>query len=312
VLKRILDPLSRHVVDVRGPIDWDLVPDRPKRPEAERVHIVYATGRQQDSIGAMLVAPLRRVLDEHVNVDLTLWGPRLRGLSDHPRVRHRARIADYDRYFAALGRAGFDIGLAPLPDDAFHRCKTNIKFREYGACRIAGVYADTEVYRDGVIDGETGLLVPQSEAGWVDAVSRLVRDEALRRRIRDRAHAYLRTQYPAGQMEATWLEHIEYAAATHTGPERSRRAAAATSPSRGALAMAVGIVKQALRYAARTPALLRSSGVAEVWTRSRMQLANFHQLMLWELALRRMHRRPERGAGNRSLVGRRQSLNGRR
>jgi len=295
-LQRVLRAMNPNVVRVPGPIDWRLVPESPPARATDRVRLVYATARQQDSIGTMLVDPLRRVLDEHANVSLTLWGPRLGGLSGHPRVHHRARIADYDRFFSEFARAGFDVGLAPLPDDPFHRCKTNLKFREYAACRIAGIYSDTEVYRECVTDGVTGLLVPPDEQAWVGALERLITDATLRQRIQREAEADVRARHPPGQMERHWLAHLQDTAKQRVssgiaGVDRSiSHAPIAARPTAGPLVMGAGIARQGLRYAARVPHVFFSEGPREVWNRTRGQVASLWQILAWELSLRRMRR----------------------
>ncbi len=95
----------------------------------------------------------------------------------------------YGAYVEVLAHSGIDIALAPLVDDPFNRCKSDIKWLEYSACGFAGVYSDLGVYRDSVFDGETGLLVENRTEAWFEAIDRLVHDPALRRRIGQAARA---------------------------------------------------------------------------------------------------------------------------
>ena len=287
-LARFLQQFNAHVVRADGPIDWRLVPAAPKprrreggppapaARDVDRVHIVYATSRLNDPIGAVLVRPLLRVLEEHPQVDVTIWGPRFPELEAHPRVRVRDFVRDYDRYFAQFAGAGFDIGLAPMPDDLFYQCKTATKFREYAACGIAGVYADTEMYRDCVTDGETGLLVPRGDDGWVAAIGRLVRDTVLRGGIQERARAYARERYSAARIEGEWLAQIE---------------AAKSSPQSTIRNPAPNPDPQSLIHDSNPQSAIRNPQFATLLvSRARVQIANLRQLLSWELALHR--RRP--------------------
>jgi glycosyltransferase involved in cell wall biosynthesis len=285
VLHRYLQPLASTLVRVDGPVDWSLVPSPHAGDAGDRVHIVYATSRVPDSIGVALAAPLSRVLANHPHVDVTVWGPRLPGLDGHPRVHHREFVRDYDQYFTQFARAGFDIGLAPMPDSLFHQCKTATKFREYAACRIAGVYADTEMYRDCVTEGVTGMLAGPANESWAHAIDRLVRDGALRRQIQDRAERYARERYSTDVIVGGWLEQIDEVARLHPSPATAP--ADADAAAIGPFAVAAGIVRQSARYAGRVPAVLRSGGIRAVWARTRAQTAAFRQLMEWELKLKK-------------------------
>jgi glycosyltransferase involved in cell wall biosynthesis len=204
-LKDLLEPYSSNVVLVDGPVDWDLVEAAPPGRPAGPIKLVYATSRRLDRIGALLVDPIRAVLDRFSNVELTLWGSMLPDLAAHPRVRHRGFVRNYDRFFRQFSGEHFDIGLAPLPDDVFHRCKSNNKFREYAACAVAGIYSDMPVYNTCAVDGSTGLLVADRPSAWFDAMARLITDDATRRQIGDRAQAYAREHYNERVTGAAWM-----------------------------------------------------------------------------------------------------------
>ncbi len=74
----------------------------------------------------------------------------------------------------------WDIGIAPLADTPFNRGKSAIKAMDYGALGLAVVASNVAAYGDTLTDGIIGLLVTNTGSAWFDALSRLVRDPALR------------------------------------------------------------------------------------------------------------------------------------
>lgn len=208
-LRSRLTALSPRVVRVAPSLDWSLLPSEEPRRDPSRVRVVYVTSRLQDELARVFVPDMRRLLDRYgERVEVTFWGG-VGAPLDRPGVRQLAQVPDYDKFLSRLGRSGFDVGLAPLVDDTFHRCKTNNKYREYGACRIAGVYSDVSVYSSCVQHERNGLLVPAREGAWLEALSRLVEDPGLRARIQEEARADVRARYSQERVEADWLEQIE-------------------------------------------------------------------------------------------------------
>jgi len=279
-LQRSLSRYTDRVVRTDGPVDWRLVPAQPRRA-GDRVRVVYATSRvTDDTIGESIVAPLQRLLDLEPHVDVTVWGPRFAALAGHPRVRFRPFVRDYDRYFAEFARGGFDIGLAPMPGDAFYQCKTATKFREYAACGIAGLYADVEMYRDCVTDGQTGLLVGGGADAWIGAMRRLVSDAALRERIRAAAGAYARERYSAERIDGDWLAHIDEARARPAASTIAAGSDAATPTDAGSGAALLR----------RLPAAIGAGGAKAAFGRAAAQFGGLWQLLGWELAIWRLQR----------------------
>src|SRR5581483_3592547 len=115
----------------------------------------------------------------------------------------------YDDFLRAFSRAGFHIGLAPLQDTEFNRSKNNTKFRDYGACRIAGIYSNLDVYGSSVVHEQNGLLVSNKYEDWLEALNRLTFEPELRRRIIARAYDDVFNGYRQELIERQWLDDID-------------------------------------------------------------------------------------------------------
>ena len=94
---------------------------------------------------------------------------------------------DYQTYLALLGQC--EISFMPLSDTPFNRAKSDLKFIEAGACRVAPL-ASHVVYRDSIEDGHTGLLFDGAEA-LRDRLLRLVAMPELARELGDAARHYV-------------------------------------------------------------------------------------------------------------------------
>lgn len=217
-LREQVGRLNPNVVVVGGPIDWDLIPVRPKWRDPGKVRIVYQTSRVEDELANLFLDDIRRLLRVYAGrLMMVFWGYRPRELRGHPGVRFLAPIANYDRFFQRFARFGFDVGLAPLRDDVFHRSKTDVKFREYAACGIAGVYSNVGAYAKSVEHEVTGLLVSNQPGVWFDAVSRLVEDVGLRHAIQKQAREYARRHYDLQFVQEVWYRQLQKVTANGTG-----------------------------------------------------------------------------------------------
>jgi hypothetical protein len=191
-------------------VDWDLIASAARPSPERRVKIVYATSRRDDYLFSIFTESLRRVLDDFSEqVEIHFWGYQPPGFQSLPHVCYKKYNPNYNQFMRQFSSAGFDIGLAPLLDDDFHRAKTNNKFREYGACEIAGIYSNVPVYAGCVEDGVTGLLVENTPQAWYAAMARLIQDAALRRRLGQAACVRVRERYSQEKFEEQWHRQIQ-------------------------------------------------------------------------------------------------------
>ena len=94
-------------------------------------------------------------------------------------------FSEIDRWHEFLAESGADVGIAPLQDSAFNRAKSAIKYIEWSALGVPGVYSMSEVYENHVIHGRTGYLAKPGE--FYKYMKRLVTDETGRRLMGARA-----------------------------------------------------------------------------------------------------------------------------
>lgn len=188
-------------------IDWSLVP--VSLPVIRMpLHLIYAA---QPASGETLFPPIQPAIEQILarygsRVHMHFLGYNPPTLCGHPSVTCSPFDDDYQAFFKRLTSYGYAIGLAPMIDDVFHNAKTNIKFRDYAAAGIAGVYADTPLYRNnGVVDGETGLLVSRDPQAWFAAIERLILNPSLLENIRQNARQFVETQYAQEIVSEIWL-----------------------------------------------------------------------------------------------------------
>jgi len=292
-LQQVLSEYNPKVELVSGPLDWSLIPSVLPARDRTKVRLVYATGRMEDRIGQMLIEPLRQVLDAHPQTELTVWGPYHPALSEHPQVRSLPLVRDYDTFFAKFAAEQFDIGLAPLPDDEFHRCKSNNKFREYAACGMAGVYSDMSVYNTSVTHGETGLLAANTPAAWVEAIGRLLDEPGLRQAIGQQARSYAAGHFNERATDDQWMAQIGPLAAARPTTVAVGTPALAPRP----LATALGLARYAGRLSTKVGPVLRAHGVRSMMHRIKSHVAGFGQVMAWEIRRWRLQQRVARQKG---------------
>lgn len=109
------------------------------------------------------------------------------------RVRHLPPVNDYADFAKHLRSLGWWVGLAPLEDNPFNRCKADTKWVEYTTAGFATVASDLPVYHRACAGG-TGILARTPEE-WRNAIEELLFDPACRQEMVERAQTKLRTSY---------------------------------------------------------------------------------------------------------------------
>ena len=208
VLAERVRAFSSKIKMLKSGFDFSLVSQAPP-PASSTTSIVYATSRIVDDQYHEFLSGIIRILDVYQdNVTLTICGCKPRELAARRGVKLIPLLPDYDKFLMDFYSQGFDIGLAPLPNTVFHRSKNNTKFRDYGACRVAGVYSNIDVYSSCIEDGRTGILVDNTPESWFTGVAKLIENPQLTASIKEQAFKHVYDNYRQELVEDEWLVDI--------------------------------------------------------------------------------------------------------
>ena len=200
---------NQNIVMVTAPIDLRLIQPISKPVERQPVRLVYATSRAVDHLAGIFKPALMRILEEYQEgIEVHFLGYNPPEFRRYHNVYFQSMMFDYESYLKAFSSAGYDIGLAPLLNDVFHRSKTNNKFREYGACHIAGIYSNVDVYSSCVTNKLTGCLVENTSDAWYEAMSTLIQNADLRLQIKEQAYDFVRKNYSQETFASLWDQQI--------------------------------------------------------------------------------------------------------
>src|SRR5205807_612503 len=120
-----------------------------------------------------------------------------------------------------------DIGVMPLPDDAWSKGKCGLKALQFMALGIPTVCSPVGVNTEIIQDGENGFIA-DSEEEWVEKLGRLLRSAQLRERLGLAGRATVERSYSAIAQAPRVYEVLE---SITRGAPGLVRASTAESPS---------------------------------------------------------------------------------
>lgn len=166
------------------------LPDYREIPNDDKIVIGYhGTFTHSQDFDSKLVFAIMDILKMYDNVYFTCIGYNPLKVKDHPKVTYH-KFVDVNLFHDTLFDLNFDIGIAPLKDNIFNKCKSSIKFQEYSYCSTVTVASDVYPYTNAITHGENGFLV-KNEKDWYGYLCMLIEDVKLRRALSKNAHTLI-------------------------------------------------------------------------------------------------------------------------
>ena len=164
------------------------------------VNVVYAANANHVVMFNEFVLPILDELIQKSDTEFTLTfvGPKpdLTEYEDKLRIEYVEGML-LDEYREFMRSRKFDVGLAPLPETEFTKCKYFNKYLEYSMSGVCGVYSDVIPYSTVIENGENGFLASNTENGWLDTLLKAINDHESRRKCVENAQKDLRDNFSA-------------------------------------------------------------------------------------------------------------------
>lgn len=100
---------------------------------------------------------------------------------------------------------GFDIGIMSLPDDEWAKGKCGLKGLSYMACGVPTVMSPVGVNASIITHGQNGFLAASTEE-WVEAISTLIENPALRRQLGEAGRETVLQRYSVAANTGNYLK----------------------------------------------------------------------------------------------------------
>lgn len=104
----------------------------------------------------------------------------------------------------------WDIALAPLENNEINNSKSELKYLEYSALGIPGVYSNIGAYGEVIENNKNGILVGNNESNeWEFAIINLIENRNLQKNIVKNAQEDIKYNYKIESMVNSWINIFE-------------------------------------------------------------------------------------------------------
>ncbi len=198
--------------------DWNF---KPAKKNKDKIVIGYSGSNSHTEDLKMFLPSLEIIMNKYPNIYFEIMGAVGKSnvevfscMSDANRkkVDLIEPTWGFEEYPKRLAELKWDIGIAPLADNDFTRCKSHIKYLEYAMYKIPTIASKVYPYyvpcfgKDVIEDGVTGLLAQPNE--WVSALEELIISKDKRLSIGQNAYDYVSKEWGYGQSFTDVLDEV--------------------------------------------------------------------------------------------------------
>jgi glycosyltransferase involved in cell wall biosynthesis len=179
-LKEVYSEFNDHIYVMPNSIDFETWGKAQRGVNKGKITIGWMGGATHDDDLAIVLPAIKTLTKKYPNVEFYFLHGASKQVRDIKGVRVSNKFERIDKYHKYVAKAGFDIGLAPLVDNAFNRAKSNLRWLEYSALGIPCVSSNVGHFAETIHNGVDGLLCDTPE-DFTNALESLIIDKSKRK-----------------------------------------------------------------------------------------------------------------------------------
>ncbi len=206
-LAELYRPYSDNVVALPNCVDTDIWRSLPLK-ETEEIRLFWAGGHSHYEDWFILKDVVPAVMKKYPDVTLVLmgmkWDATLKEIPEDRIEYHEWTPTPAYPYKTAILNP--TIGLIPLVDNEFNRCKSAIKWLEWASLGVPCVTSNVSPYKEIATEGNGVFIENNSSRSWHEGICLLIEDKLLRAKVGGEAKRYVENNYDAKKNVNLWYD----------------------------------------------------------------------------------------------------------
>lgn len=187
---------------------WQFRDPETTTDDGERLVIGYMGSESHMPDLVLIESVLLSLLNKYPNqLAFRFWGikPPLK-IANYPQVKWiPAYSYEYVDFAAHFQTQHADLFIAPLVDNRFNQAKSPLKFFEYSALGVPGVYSKLDPFEQAITHGHDGFLA-SSEKEWFEYLELLIQNRNLRYQMAKKAQKTIQDHWLLSKNAYKWQE----------------------------------------------------------------------------------------------------------
>lgn len=205
-LEKYARKFNKKVVVLPTPVDTQIFKPSQQILEKDKITVGWIGSKSTNKYVNFLI-PVLNKLNERINLEFLLCSNSIDDiLIDKLNIKVNFLPWSFENEKTFFQK--IDIGVMPLPDNEWERCKCGLKLLQYMASGIPSVASPVGINKEIIKDGENGFLA-KDEKEWIDKLFKVCMSDEIRKKFAKNGRKTVEEKYSVNALFPAFLKIIK-------------------------------------------------------------------------------------------------------